>query len=112
MLSTHAATFTEHYDGKSRTNRIGPSEMHPPCQRISLGSIPFVRLASRKTNPRKPFAVRSWPHAVGTAGAVWQKMMCHADAATTIDVYGKAMVDSKLDAHTKLLEYGCGGFAG
>jgi hypothetical protein len=77
--------------------------MHPPCERISLGSIPFVMLASRKTTPREPFSVRSWPDAVGTAGAVRQKMMRHADAATTIHVYGKAMMDNKLDAHTKLL---------
>jgi hypothetical protein len=32
-------------------------------------------------------------------------MMRHADVATTMNVYGKAMMDSKLDAHTKLLEY-------
>jgi len=30
-------------------------EMHPPCQRISLVSIPFVLLSSKKTTPREPF---------------------------------------------------------
>jgi integrase len=48
---------------------------------------------------------RSWLDAVGTAVGVQQKMMRHADVATTMNVYGKAMMDSKLDAHTKLLEY-------
>ena len=48
---------------------------------------------------------RSWLDAVGTAIGVQQKMMRHADVATTMNVYGKAMMDSKLDAHTKLLEY-------
>jgi len=48
---------------------------------------------------------RSWLDAVGTAVGVQQKMMRHADVATTMNVYGKAIMDSKLDAHTKLLEY-------
>jgi hypothetical protein len=48
---------------------------------------------------------RSWLDAVGTAVGVQQKMMRHADVATTMNVYGKAMMDSKLDAHTRLLEY-------
>jgi integrase len=48
---------------------------------------------------------RSWLDAVGTAVGVQQKMMRHADVATTMNVYGKGMMDSKLTAHTKLLEY-------
>ena len=48
---------------------------------------------------------RSWLDAVGTAVGVQQRMMRHADVATTMNVYGKAMMDSKLTAHTKLLEY-------
>jgi NADH:ubiquinone oxidoreductase subunit F (NADH-binding) len=36
---------------------------------------------------------------------VQQKMMRHADVATTMNIYGKGMMDSKLDAHTKLLVY-------
>jgi hypothetical protein len=35
---------------------IGPMEMHPPCQRISLVSIPFVLLLFKETTPREPFA--------------------------------------------------------
>jgi integrase len=33
------------------------------------------------------------------------KMMRHADIATTMNVYGKAMMDTRLVAHTELLEY-------
>jgi hypothetical protein len=40
-------------------------------------------------------------------------MMRHADVATTMNLYGKAMMDSKLEAQTKLLQYAgvrfCGG---
>jgi integrase len=55
---------------------------------------------------------RSWLDAVGTAVGVQQRMMRHADVTTTMNVYGKGMMDSKLTAHTKLLEYARVGFCG
>lgn len=55
---------------------------------------------------------RSWLDAVGTAVGVQQKMMRHADVTTTMNVYGKGMMDSKLEAHTKVLEYARVGFCG
>ena len=55
---------------------------------------------------------RSWLDSVGTAVGVQQKMMRHADVTTTMNVYGKAMMDSKLEAHTKLLEYARVGLRG
>jgi hypothetical protein len=41
--------------GKAGQTGLALLEMHPPCQRISLVSIPFVLLSSRKTTPREPF---------------------------------------------------------
>jgi integrase len=58
------------------------------------------------------YTFRSWLDSVGTAVGVQQKMMRHADVATTMNVYGKAMMDCKLEAHTKLLEYAKVGFCG
>ena len=55
---------------------------------------------------------RSRLDAVGTAVGVQQKMMRHNDVATTKNVYGKGMMDSKLTAHTKLLEYAGVGICG
>lgn len=55
---------------------------------------------------------RSWLDSVGTAVGVQQKMMRHADVTTTMNVYGKGMMDSKLEAHNKLLEYARVGFSG
>ena len=55
---------------------------------------------------------RSWLDFVGTAVGVQQKMMRHADVTTTMNVYGKAMMDTKLQAHTTLLEYAGVGFCG
>jgi integrase len=53
---------------------------------------------------------RSWLDAMGTAVGIQQKMMRHADVAMTMNVYGKAMMTSKLETHTKLLEYANVGF--
>jgi hypothetical protein len=39
-------------------------------------------------------------------------MMRHAAVATTMNVYGKALMDTKLQAHTKLLEFAGVGFRG
>jgi integrase len=50
---------------------------------------------------------RSWLDAVGTAVSVR-----HADVATTMNIYGKAMMDSKLEAHSKLLQYAGVGMCG
>lgn len=44
--------------------------------------------------------------------SVQQKMMWHADVTTTMNLYGKGMTDSKLEAHSKLLEYARVGFSG
>ncbi len=55
---------------------------------------------------------QTWLDAVWTAVGVEQKMMRHADVTTTKTVHGKAMMDSKLEAHTKLLEYARVGFSG
>lgn len=43
---------------------------------------------------------------------VQQKMMRHADVTMTMNVYGKGMMGSKLEAHTKLLEYARTGLVG
>lgn len=74
-------------------------------------------LASRIGVPRLGWhtfrhTFRSWLDAVGTAVGVQQKMMRHADVATTMNIYGKGMMDSKLDAHTKLLVYAGVGICG
>ena len=55
---------------------------------------------------------RSWLDAVGTAVGIQQKMMRHADVATTINVYGKGMMDTKPEAHTKTVGYARVGFVG
>ena len=45
-----------------------------------------------------------WIDAVGTPIGVQQKLMQHADIRTTMNIYGKAMTDSKRQAHSKVVE--------
>lgn len=45
---------------------------------------------------------RSWLDAVGTAIAVQQKLMRHADIPTTMNVYGDVVTDEMLQAGSKV----------
>jgi len=54
----------------------------------------------------------SWFDAVRTAVGVQQNRMRHADVTTTMNVYGKGMMEGKLEALTRLLEYAHAGFSG
>jgi integrase len=46
---------------------------------------------------------RSWLDAVGTAIAVQQKLMRHADIRTTMNVYGDVVTDEMVQAHSKVV---------
>ena len=46
---------------------------------------------------------RSWLDAVGTAIAVQQKLMRHADIRTTMNIYGDVVTDEMATAHSKVV---------
>lgn len=46
---------------------------------------------------------RSWLDAVGTAIAVQQKLMRHADIRTTMNIYGDVVTDEMAKAHSKVV---------
>lgn len=52
---------------------------------------------------------RSWLDAVGTAIAVQQKMMRHADIRTTLNIYGEVVTDEMEQAHRKVVGLALGG---
>ena len=87
-----------------------------PCRRSPAPPFPTARRESRRSTTGlahlPSYVFRSWLDAVGTAVGIQQKMMRHADVTTTMNVYGKGMMDSKLEAHTKLLEYARVGSSG
>jgi hypothetical protein len=47
---------------------------------------------------------RSWLDDTGAPLAVQKELMRHASIQTTMNIYGKAMTDTKRQAHTKVVE--------
>jgi integrase len=47
---------------------------------------------------------RSWLDETGAPLTVQKELMCHASIQTTMNIYGKAMTDSKRQAHSKVVE--------
>jgi integrase len=48
---------------------------------------------------------RTWLDSIGTPVGVQQKMMRHSHVATTMNIYGAALMESKKDTHGKLMEF-------
>jgi integrase len=46
---------------------------------------------------------RSWLDATGAPIGVQQKLMRHAQVSTTMNIYGKALMESKRDANSKVV---------
>ncbi len=47
---------------------------------------------------------RSWLDETGTPSSVQKELMRHAGIQTPLNIYGKAMTDSKRQAHSKVIE--------
>ena len=47
---------------------------------------------------------RSWMDDTGAPLTIQQELMRHASVTTTMNVYGKAMTDSKRQAHSKVVQ--------
>jgi hypothetical protein len=53
--------------------------------------------------PQRQVTYRSWLDSVGTSMGVQQKLMRHAQIATTMNVYGNSMMESKREANRKVV---------
>ena len=51
-----------------------------------------------------PHSYRSWLDETGAPLTVQKELMRHASIQTTMNIYGKAMTDSKRQAHSKVVE--------
>jgi integrase len=69
--------------------------IRPAGQKLGLGNIGWHTF--RHT-------YRSWLDLVGTSMGVQQKLMRHAQIATTMNVYGDAMMESKRTANSKVVQ--------
>lgn len=80
------------------------------CYHASPIQQDYIRPAGRKLGLRDigwhtfRHTYRSWLDLVGTPIGVQQKLMRHAQIATTMNVYGNAMMESKREANSKVVQ--------
>jgi integrase len=94
----------------SEDNWVFPSHVTGCCYHASPIQQDYIRPAGRKLGLGDigwhtcRHTYRSWLELVGTAIGVQQKLMRHAQIATTMNVYGNAMMESKRAANRKVVQ--------
>jgi integrase len=95
---------------KSEEAWMFPSPVTGRCYHASPIQQDYIRPAGRKLGLGDigwhtfRHTYRSWLDSVGTSMGVQQKLMRHAQIATTMNVYGDAMMESKRAANSKVVQ--------
>ncbi len=95
---------------KSEEGWMFPSRVTGRCYHASPIQQDYIRPAGRKLGLGDigwhtfRHTYRSWLDSVGTSMGVQQKLMRHAQIATTMNVYGDAMMESKRAANSKVVQ--------
>jgi integrase len=95
---------------KSEEDWMFPSPVTGRCYHASPIQQDYIRPAGRKLRLGDigwhtfRHTYRSWLDSVGTSMGVQQKLMRHAQIATTMNVYGDAMMESKRAANSKVVQ--------
>jgi integrase len=95
---------------KTEEGWVFPSKITGRCYHASPIQQDYIRPAGRKLGLGDigwhtfRHTYRSWLDAVGTPIGVQQKLMRHAQIATTMNVYGNAMMETKREANRKVVE--------
>ena len=95
---------------KSEAGWMFPSPVTGRCYHASPIQQDYIRPAGRKLGLGDigwhtfRHTYRSWLDSVGTSMGVQQKLMRHAQIATTMNVYGDAMMESKRAANSKVVQ--------
>ena len=95
---------------KSEVGWMFPSPVTGRCYHASPIQQDYIRPAGRKLGLGDigwhtfRHTYRSWLDSVGTSMGVQQKLMRHAQIATTMNVYGDAMMESKRAANSKVVQ--------
>jgi integrase len=95
---------------ESEGNWVFPSPVTGRCYHASPIQQDYIRPAGRKLGLGDigwhtfRHTYRSWLELVGTPIGVQQKLMRHAQIATTMNVYGNAMMESKRAANSKVVQ--------
>jgi integrase len=95
---------------KSDEGWMFPSSVTGRCYHASPIQQDYIRPAGRKLGLGDigwhtfRHTYRSWLDLVGTSMGVQQKLMRHAQIATTMNVYGDSMMESKRAANSKVVQ--------
>lgn len=95
---------------QSEEGWVFPSLVTGRCYHASPIQQDYIRPAGRKLALGDigwhtfRHTYRSWLDLVGTTIGVQQKLMRHAQIATTMNVYGNAMMESKREANSKVVQ--------
>jgi len=95
---------------QSEEGWVFPSSVTGRCYHASPIQQDYIRPAGRKLGLGDigwhtfRHTYRSWLDLVGTPIGVQQKLMRHAQIATTMNVYGNAMMESKREANSKVVQ--------
>ena len=95
---------------QSEENWVFPSPVTGRCYHASPIQQDYIRPAGRKLGLGDirwhtfRHTYRSWLDLVGTQIGVQQKLMRHAQIATTMNIYGNAMMESKRAANSKVVQ--------
>lgn len=95
---------------ESEEHWVFPSPITARCYHASPIQQDYIRPAGRKLGLGDigwhsfRHTYRSWLDSVGTPIGVQQKLMRHAQIATTMNVYGNAMMESKREANSKVVQ--------
>ena len=95
---------------QSEEGWVFPSPVTGRCYHASPIQQDYIRPAGRKLALGDigwhtfRHTYRSWLDLVGTSIGVQQKLMRHAQIATTMNVYGNAMMESKREANSKVVQ--------
>ena len=91
-----ALGFPSHVTGEPyHASPIQQDYIRPAGRKLGLGDIGWHTF--RHT-------YRSWLDATGASIGVQQKLMRHAQVATTMNVYGNALMESKREANSKIVQ--------
>jgi integrase len=108
-LATALLSWKERCPG-SEEGWMFPSPITGRCYHSSPIQQDYIRPAGRKLGLGDigwhtfRHTYRSWLDSVGTSMGVQQKLMRHAQIATTMNVYGNAMMESKREANSKVVQ--------
>jgi len=89
---------------------VFPSKITGRCYHASPIQQDYIRPAGRKLGLGDigwhtfRHTYRSWLDSVGTSIGVQQKLMRHAQVATTMNVYGNALMATKREANSKVVQ--------